>query len=163
MTVYWKGLGPLTDFVRLLHKRSWGRQSRLEVLDVSIAMIVRPGNRGLGVQPISRDRLDNPPDGVGRQSWRKSSICVRDRAGIRQQDVVAHLDERTARMCGWVAPGVMEVERGAVVDQPQPPAPYEQVWVAGCAIHVRDQGIEPDDVGSKLWRRNRSDRRCERQ
>ena len=48
---------------------------------------------------------------------------------------------------------VMEVQCGAVVDQPEPLVPDEQVRVPRRAVDVRHERVEPDDVGSLLGRR----------
>jgi len=42
-------------------------------------------------------------------------------------------------------PGVVEVQRGAVVDDPQSAVPHEQVGVAPAAVHVRRQRVQPQD------------------
>ena len=44
--------------------------------------------------------------------------------------------ERSPRARRVVAARVMEVERGAVVDQPQPPVPHQHVGVARRAVDV---------------------------
>ena len=42
---------------------------------------------------------------------------------------------------------VVEVQRRAVVDQPQPVVPEQEVRVLGGAVDVRHERVEPDDVG----------------
>ena len=37
-----------------------------------------------------------------------------------------------------------------MVDQPVFPVAHEQVHVAGCAVDVRDQRVEPDDIGCEV-------------
>src|SRR5690606_12598519 len=41
--------------------------------------------------------------------------------------------------------GMMKVQRGSVIDQPEVSVPDEHVRVAGRAIDIRNEGIEPDD------------------
>ena len=41
---------------------------------------------------------------------------------------------------------MVEVQRGAVVDQIEPAVPHQQVGVARRAVDVADEGIEPDDA-----------------
>ena len=49
-----------------------------------------------------------------------------------------------------VRPGVLDVERRAVVDEPQAAVPDQQVDVLGRPVDVRDEGVEPDDVGREV-------------
>ena len=58
--------------------------------------------------------------------------------------------ERPPRVGVRVAPGVVDVQRGAVVDEPRPAVPDEEVRVLGRAIRVRHERIEPDDVGREV-------------
>lgn len=46
------------------------------------------------------------------------------------------------------APAVVEVQRGAVVDQPQPAVPDQQVRIAPAAVDVGGEGVQPEDAGS---------------
>ena len=55
--------------------------------------------------------------------------------------------ERAIGMRLRVEAPVVEVERGAVVDQPQPVVPDQQVRVARGAVDVRGERVEPHDVG----------------
>ncbi len=47
----------------------------------------------------------------------------------------------------------MEVERGAMIDQPQLPMPHQHVRIARRAIDVTDVRVEPDDARAELDRR----------
>ena len=58
---------------------------------------------------------------------------------------------------------VVPVERGAVVDEPQPPVPPEQVRVVRRAVDVRQERVEPDDRRGKVGIRRRAACRRERQ
>ena len=73
-----------------------------------------------------------------------------DRAAAGQQDVGADRRERAARLGRRVRPGVLAVERGAVVDQPQAAVPDQQVGVLRRAVDVGGQRIEPDDRRGQL-------------
>jgi hypothetical protein len=55
--------------------------------------------------------------------------------------------ERPPCVLGRRDVAVVEVEGGAVVDQPQPSVPDEQVRVPRGAVDVRDERVEPDDLG----------------
>ena len=82
---------------------------------------------------------------------------------IRQQDVVGDRVERPSGVLGRIAPGVVDEQRRAVVDEVQPTMPGEDVRVAGRSVGVRDEGVEPDDVGGEVGVRPAVGPRVERQ
>ena len=49
-------------------------------------------------------------------------------------------------------PAVVEVERGAVVDEPRVAVPDQEVGVAPRAVDVGGEGVEPQDVGRGVGR-----------
>ena len=55
-----------------------------------------------------------------------------------------------ARRLGKRPLGVLAEERRAVVDQVQPAVPDEQVRVAGSAVDVRHERVEPDHIGGQV-------------
>ena len=57
---------------------------------------------------------------------------------------------------------MVEVERRAVVDEPEPVVPEQQVRVLGRAIDVRHERVEPDDVGREPGIGRGARRRAER-
>src|SRR5687767_256210 len=60
--------------------------------------------------------------------------------------MVFDLRERAAASHAVIVPRVMEKERRAVVDQPEPAVPHQEIAVARRAIDVGNQGVEPDDL-----------------
>ncbi len=68
---------------------------------------------------------------------------------MREQDVVLDQRERLVGVLCGVQTAVVEVQRGAVVDQPQPVVPEQQVGVARGAIDVGGERVEPHDVGGE--------------
>ena len=54
------------------------------------------------------------------------------------------------RVVGGDHVGMVEVERRAVVDQPEPLVPPEEVRVLGGPVDVRHEGVEPYDVGGEV-------------
>ena len=58
--------------------------------------------------------------------------------------------ERVQRRAPDRRAGVMEVERRAVVDQPELAMPDQHVGVARRAVEVGDEGVEPDDARGEL-------------
>ncbi len=70
-----------------------------------------------------------------------------DGVGVGQQDVVADALEGPHRVLVGVAPGVMDVQRRAVVDAPGPAVPHQQVRVGHAPIGVGGERIQPHDVG----------------
>lgn len=47
------------------------------------------------------------------------------------------------------APGVMEIERRTLVNQPQLTVPQQHVRVSSCAVDVREESVEPDEPGGR--------------
>ena len=62
-----------------------------------------------------------------------------------------------------VAPAVLGVERCPVVDQPELAVPQQQIWIARRAVHILEEGIEPDHVRRQLRGNARSVRDAQRQ
>jgi hypothetical protein len=46
-----------------------------------------------------------------------------------------------------VVPGMMKIQGGAMVDQPQLLIPDQHIGIAGGAVYVGEQAIQPDDLG----------------
>ena len=57
--------------------------------------------------------------------------------------------EGSARVLVGVAPRVVDIQRGAVIDEPWPAVPHEQVRVLHGSVRVGDERIEPHDVGGE--------------
>jgi hypothetical protein len=49
----------------------------------------------------------------------------------------------------WKQAGVLQIERRTVVDQPQPVMPDKQARVPWRPVDVRQEGIEPHDLGGQ--------------
>src|SRR5262249_43796604 len=64
--------------------------------------------------------------------------------------MILHLGETATGASEIILPGVMEVESGAMVDEPEPPVPEQKIGVAGRTIHIGDEGIEPDDLRGEI-------------
>ena len=144
--VYWKsryGAGTLG----LRHERArLGQALAQERREVAAA--ARPGRRPATSSGTRRDRVRRSP---ARRARREPLVGLGDRAGARQQHVVAdHREGRAgaSRRSGaspcWrknAAPwSISQVRR----------VPDEQVGVAGRAVDVGDERVEPDDVGGEL-------------
>ena len=87
-----------------------------------------------------------------RSSTRGASraSASRDRARAGQQHVVGDRRERAPRRPRRARAAVLAVERRAVVDQPEPAVPEQQVGLLRGAVDVRHERVEPDDVGGEL-------------
>jgi hypothetical protein len=64
--------------------------------------------------------------------------------GPWQEDVVADVGEGGVGEAFGVGPVVVEVESGAVVDEVELTVPVEEIGVAGSAVDVEGEGVEPD-------------------
>jgi hypothetical protein len=103
----------------------------------------------LVAQPLvgdqARDRLDL---GLG-QSGRQPGVDLGDRSGHAEQDMLGDGGKGGAPGLGERPVAVMPVRGRAVVDQPRPSVPDEQVGVRRRAVDVGDEGVEPDDRGGE--------------
>jgi hypothetical protein len=87
---------------------------------------------------------------VGDQR-RQRGVGRGDVAAGGEQHVLPHQREgRPRARLVHAAPVVMHVQRGAVIDQPRPPLPDEQVRVASRAVHVGHERVEPDHARRQL-------------
>ena len=92
---------------------------------------------------------------------RRSAASIEDAYGSSTWSRIA-----SKRPCSWPATGVsgvVEVQRGAVVDQPEAVVPPEEVRVLRRAIDVRHERVEPDDVGGEVGIGGGAGGRAERQ
>ena len=112
---------------------------------------------GAPSRPAGRARARRPPPGRPARASRASASSIEPACG--QQHVVADRRERAAARAASGSRAVERVQRRAVVDQPQVAVPAQQVRVARRAVDVRDQRVEPHDVG----RRASASRRLRRQ
>ena len=116
--------------------------------------------RAASAPPMSRARRRaRPRSARGRAcgASRASASAIEPAQGSRTWSRMA--GKGRPRVGRRVAPGVLAVQRGAVVDQPEPPVPGEQVGVLRRAVDVRGQRVEPDDRGGELGRRLGADGR----
>ena len=91
------------------------------------------------------------PSSTGRVSRAaRRGVDVGDAARPGQQHVVADQRKRVQRRGRIVEPGMVEVERRAVVDEPELAMPDQHVGVARGPVEVGDEGVEPDDARGEL-------------
>src|ERR671916_247063 len=102
-------------------------------------------------QPLLGHEVHDLAQDPARELGSQPGVSVEDIPGKGQQDVVAG-GERPLARSSPISPGVVEVQRGSVVYEPQAPVPREEVRVARGAIHVRHEGIEPQDAGGEIRR-----------
>jgi hypothetical protein len=123
-------------------------EPRAQVLDVDARRGVAPSHSaGTRATTASSARVD---------ARREPRVGLGDRAGERQQHVVADRRERRARARSGSARG--GVERRAVVDQPQVARASEQVRVARRAVDVGDSASSQTTSAASSGRRRRPPR-----
>src|ERR671916_437549 len=105
---------------------------------------------GLLPQPLLGHELDYTAQDLLRQAGYQRGVRLGDGPGEGQQHVVAGCRERALARRLPALPGVVEVERGAVVYEPQTVVPGEEVRVARGAVHVGYEGVEPEDTGGEV-------------
>ncbi len=64
--------------------------------------------------------------------------------------MIANHGKRILTAFQILRPGVMKIQSGAVIDEPQLPMPDQHVGVARRAIDVGDERVEPDDLRRQL-------------
>ncbi len=80
------------------------------------------------------------------EARRQARVGLLDRGGEREEDVLGDAVEGTGGVGVGLVPGVMDVQRRPVVDQPGPPIADDQVGVARRAVRIDGQIVEPHDV-----------------
>src|SRR5215217_2944612 len=152
---YWNGLRDGTE--RLCEERAWRSKAGGEVLAIRPALVVRAADRGVW-QPVVRNVVDDPADDITVEATGEPPVGLDEGAGPRPEHVVVQAVERPASVRARIAPRVVDVDRSAVVDQPQSTVPGQDVRVLRRAVRVRDERVEPGDVRAQLRRRSRSRR-----
>src|SRR5215212_3042958 len=77
-------------------------------------------------------------------------------------DREAHSGTRGNRL-EIVAPAMLGIDRGPMIDQPELAMPEQEIRIARGAIDIGKECIEPDDVRGKLGGNTRANRSTERQ
>src|SRR5262249_58996166 len=72
-------------------------------------------------------------------------IHLSERVGELQQDVVFYKGKWVPAAVEVVVPSVMEVEGGAVINEPESPMPHQHVRVARRSVNIRHISVEPND------------------
>jgi len=90
----------------------------------------------------------NLGENFGEDGWVESSAGegggLFEVGGPGEENVVANVGEGKGGEAVGVGPVVVEVESGTVVDEVGPVVPGEEVGVAGGAVDVEGEGVEPD-------------------
>src|SRR5579875_241441 len=97
------------------------------------------------LQPLLRDEINDLDEQALRQARLEQRVGLAKLAGNGQKHVIFDGAERRATALQVVCAGMMEVERGSVIDEPEPFVPEKHVGIAWSAIYISDIGIEPDD------------------
>jgi hypothetical protein len=147
-TAYWNGLRDGT--VDLDEERARGTQPRGQIVDVRASLRAGRAEPAVVGQPGVGDQLDDRGQDVAVQARREPRVGLDERPGERAQDVLAQPRERPPGVAAGLAPGVVDVERRTVVDQPRAAVPDDDVRVLRRPVGVRGVGVEPQDVGREL-------------
>src|SRR5215210_3385490 len=108
---YWNGLGGKPGLLGLGGEAARPLQAAAQVLEILGSSTRR--------EPLVRHPREHLLDDVPAQARREPGVGLGDVARAVQQHVVADAGERTPRVGRRVLPGMLEVERGAMVDQPK--------------------------------------------
>jgi len=102
---------------------------------------------GAGEKPLIGDLIEDFGEDVGGNGGAGVVGGCFEGGGPGEQDVVADVGEGRVGEARSVGPVVVEVEGGAMVDEVGFAMPVEKVGVAGGAVDVEDEGVEPDGEG----------------
>jgi len=132
---------------RLRHKRP----RVLDSIDQE-AQVTGPDTRdvsrgSVAGDPALRNALDDRLHDIRRELFGHARIDLFERSGVFQEYVLRDEREGIARALRSTAPirGVMKIERGAMIDQPEAPMPQKHVRVARGSIDVHHVSVEPHD------------------
>ena len=135
-------------------KARGGRSRRRQIVQVPRALqIAGPGSRRTRGRSAARPGTASTISSQrSRSSSRRRRLVHRlQSVAARQQDVSRDERKRSPRpLVGRAGPVVMDVERGAVVDQPGAALPDQQVRVAVGPIGIGHQSVEPDQPRGEL-------------
>ena len=129
---------------------AWSLQAPLQVLRIGRALRIAAVEGGRLFQPGLGNQPDHLLDDRRRQPLRERLVERADAAGRVEQHVVLHHRERARDALLPAVPLVVHDQRRAVVDEPGPAVPHQQVHVARRAVHVGHVRIEPDDAGCQV-------------
>src|SRR5215472_3185922 len=131
---------------RLLYKAVRRAQPVLEIRQIRCALLLAAREVRIGLQPILGDQGHDRRQCLWSKSLRQAPVGSQQIAGKRQQYVILHLGKTTPCARKILVPGMVEVQRGAMVYKPDPAMPDQQIGIARRTIHVGDKGVEPDDL-----------------
>src|SRR5262245_38997155 len=106
------------------------RQPAQHVLNVSIPALVAPAERSVANQPGVGNQFNDAVNYVWRDPSGHLRVRLSERAGEPQQDVVFYMGKGIPAAFEVVVPFMMEVEGGAMINEPESPMPYQHVRVA---------------------------------
>src|SRR4051812_18401909 len=124
-----------------------GKRCRLQAPRQEFHVSRPPAGRigaGLGRQPVLRDLPDDLREQGPVQPRPQAAAGLLDVPGPGEEHVVADGGEAADGHAVQVLPVVMEVERGPMIDQVERLVPPQEIGIARRAVHVGDQGVEPD-------------------
>src|SRR5829696_2065078 len=147
-TAYSNGLS--TDLLQVSDPPARLLETAQQELDVGGAQRSGVRETGLASQPLLGHKVDDPLQDLVRESGSQRGVGLGDSPGEGQQYVVAGGGERALARGLPSPPGVVEVQRGPVVYEPQPVVPGEEVRVARGAVYVGHESIEPHDAGGEV-------------
>src|SRR6266567_6861831 len=125
-----------------------------QVLIVSIPMFGRPTERGvanlrLSGQPGVRNEFYYTANDIwcGQVGHLRVDVAKRQERGKREQDVIFDHWKSVAASLHIIGPGMVEVERCTMINEPNSPVPHEHVRVARRTVNISHVSVEPHDHG----------------
>src|SRR5262245_53638770 len=121
------------------------RQPPHQVLNVYFPVLDDPAERKVASQPGVGNQFNDAVDYVWRDPPGHHRIHLSERVGELQQDMVFYKGEWVPAPSEMVVPSVMEIERGAMINEPESPMPDQHVRVARRSVNICHIRVEPND------------------
>src|SRR5690348_182530 len=145
MTAYSNELRPRMQ--RLLDEKLRRIPARGQIAQIGGALLLCISNGRIIGQPVGGKLGDDAGQrltGQARPQWR---IYLGQSRSPWQQHMISYSGKRPLPLKSCPLPGVVKIQRRAMIDQPEPAVPRQDVGIAHGAVRVRDIGVEPDDLG----------------
>src|SRR5438309_3901673 len=123
----------------------WGLESAQQVLYVSVSVLSALSERRVPNEPGVRNKFNGAVNNLWCDPPGHLRVHLLESAGQLEEDVVFDHGERGSAAGAIVIPGVMEVEGGTMIDEPESSMPYKHVCVARRTVNIGDVRVEPDN------------------
>src|SRR6186713_2805440 len=119
---------------------------RLEKLGIGLTVLANRFKGGIPPQPIVGDQRYDSADLFRGQQFSENGIDGIELHCPGEQDMVFYPAEGPDRSLFPILPGMMKIEGGAMIDQPELMIPQQHIGISGTAVHIVQQTVQPNDL-----------------